>query len=159
MLLFLIVGALIGACASTSSPPTKGVTFTIRVPTEEFSPSAALQVGVWNAQQLRQLDRQAECVVSVDMETQAETTLCPDGVHYQKITPEEFVFPIQSIKQSVQFTSQTVKVGEKYQIVLRGMSSDNCNTTSAMAEGTAASSSITLASLAWQTTEMACVQP
>jgi heat shock protein HslJ len=42
---------------------------------------------------------------------------------------------------------------------VRGLSSDDCNSTSAAAEGTASTSTITLGNLDWATTEMACVQP
>ncbi len=77
----------------------------------------------------------------------------------QEITPEKFAFPIQAINRSIQLTSQTVKIGEKYRIALRGLSSDDCNSTSATAEGTASTSTITLGELDWLTTEMACVQP
>jgi hypothetical protein len=147
------------ACAATPAQPSTGVTFIVPVPVEAFSPTAALQVSIWNARQLEQLDRQAECVVSIDVQTQAETIHCPEGVQYQEITPEEFVFPVQSINQSIQLTSQSIKVGETYQIVLRGLSSDDCNSTSATVEGTATTSTITLGSLDWMTTEMACIQP
>ncbi len=150
---------LMSACAATPTQPTAGVTFIVPVAVDTFSRQAALQVSIWNAQQLKTLDQQAECVISHDVQTGVESIHCPAGVQYLKITPEEFVFPIQAIRKSVQITSQTVKTGEKYQIVLRGLSSDGCNSTSGTAEGTATSSTITLENLDWMTTEMACVQP
>ena len=150
---------LVSACAATSTQPAAGVTFIVPVPAESFSPKAVLQVSIWNAQQLRTLDHQAECVISHDEQTGAETIHCPEGVQYQKVAPEEFVFPIQGISKTIQLISQTVKAGEKYQIVLRGLSSDECNSTSGTAEGTAMSTTITLENLDWMTTEMACVQP
>src|SRR5512145_1986751 len=148
----ILLFMLASACATTPAQPAVGVTFTVPVPVEAFSPTAALQVGIWNARQLEQLDRQAECVVSVDVQTQVETVHCPEGVQYQQIKPEEFVFPVQSIDQRIQLTSQSVKIGEKYQIVLRGLSRDDCNLASAMAEGTATTSTITLGNLDWMTT-------
>jgi hypothetical protein len=151
--------ALAGACVAPTTQPAAGVTFIVPVPTEVFSPKTALQVSVWNAQQLKTLDQQAECAISHDVQTGAESIQCPEGVTYQEIKPEGFVFPIQAIKQSIHLTSQTVKIGEKYQIVLRGLSSDGCNSTSATAEGTATTSAITLGELGWATTVMACVQP
>ena len=150
---------LVSACAATSTQPTAGVTYIVPMPVEAFSPKAALQVSVWNAAQLAALDRQAECVISHDVQTGVESTHCPEGVQYQKITPEEFVFPIQTVSKSIQLTSRAVKIGEKYQIVLRGLSSDDCNSTSATAEGTATTSTITLGELGWMTTERACIQP
>jgi hypothetical protein len=158
-LVLLLFFALASACASTTAPSASNVTFVIPISLEAFSPSAALQVSVWNAAQLKTLDRQAECVISHDVQTGTESIHCPAGVQYQGITPEEFIFPVQAIKQSVRFTSQAVKTGEKYQIVLRGLSNDDCNSNSATAEGIARSSTITLGKLEWMTTEMACVQP
>ncbi len=155
----LLLFALMSACTAAPTQLTSSVTFIVPVPVETFSPKAALQVSVWNAQQLKSLDQQAECVISHDVQTGTESIHCPDGVQYQKITPEEFVFPLQAISKSVQLTSMAVKAGEKYQIVLRGLSSDDCNSTSATAEGTATSATITLGELDWMTTEMACVQP
>ena len=148
---------LANACAAPTLQPVTGVTFSVPVPTEAFSPKGTLQVFVWNAQQLAAQDRQAECVVAHDAQTGTDTTLCPEGVQYQEITPEKFDFPLQAINQRIQLTSQTVKVGEKYRIALRGLSNDECNSTSATAEGTATSSTITLSELGWLTTEMACV--
>ena len=150
---------LASACSSTTVQPASNVTFIIPVPVEAFSPTAALQVSIWNAQQLRTLDQQAECVVAHDMQTGTDSVHCPEGVEHQTITPENFVFPIQAIDKSIQLASHTVRTGEKYQIILRGLSSDDCNSTSAVAEETAAASTITLGNLNWMTTAMACIQP
>ena len=157
-MLLLVVSS--SACtAAPSSQPAAVVTFNVSVPVEAFNPQAALQVSIWNARQLEQLARQAECVVSHDVQTGHESVHCPDGVQYQAIMPEQFVFPLQGIKQSITVTSQTVKVGEPYQIALQGLSSDDCNSTSATAEGTATASTITLGNMEWATTDLACIQP
>jgi hypothetical protein len=153
----LLLLVLASSCAVPVNQPGSGVTFTVPIQVEAFSPKGTLQVFVWNAQQLAALDRQNECVIAHDTQTGTDTALCPEGVQYQEITPEKFDFPIQVIDQSIRVTSHTVKVGEKYRIALRGLSSDDCNSTSATAEGTAASSTITLGNLDWLTTEMACV--
>jgi hypothetical protein len=150
---------LTSACAVSTTQPAAGVTFTVPIQVEVFSPRGILQALVWNADQLAALDRQAECVIAHDPQTGTDTTLCPEGVQYREITPEKFDFPIQAINQSIRLTSQTVKVGEKYRIALRGLSSDNCNSASATTEGMVTSSTITLGSLDWLTTEMACLQP
>jgi hypothetical protein len=147
------------ACAATPAQPAAGVIFSVPVPREAFILKGTLQVFVWGAEQLAALDRQGECVIAHDAQSGTDTVLCPEGVQYQEITPEKFAFPIQAIGQNIQLTSQTVKVGEKYRIVLRGLSKDDCNSTSAAAEGTASTSTITLGELDWATTEMACVQP
>ena len=153
----VLLFALASACAAPATQPAAGVTFNVPVPVEMFSSNGTLQVLVWNAGQLAALDRQGECVIAHDMQLGTDTVLCPEGVQYQEITPETFDFPIQAIDQRIQLTSQTMKVGEKYRLALRGLSSDDCNSTSATAEGTAASSTITLGNLDWLTTEMACV--
>jgi hypothetical protein len=150
---------LTSACAVSTTQPAAGVTFTVPIQVEVFSPKGTLQVLVWNAEQMTAQDQQGECVIAHDMQSGTDTVLCPEGVQYREITPEKFDFPVQAIEQSIRVTSQTVKVGEKYRIALRGLSSDNCNSTSAAAEGMATSSTITLGNLDWLTTEMACVQP
>jgi hypothetical protein len=155
----LLLLVLVSACAVPVNQPAAGVTFTVPIQVEVFSPRGILQALVWNADQLAALDRQAECVIAHDPQSGTDTTLCPAGVQYQEITPEKFDFQIQAINQSIRVTSQTVKVGEKYRLALRGLSSDNCNSTSAAVEGTATSSTITLGNLDWLTTEMACIQP
>jgi hypothetical protein len=155
-LLFLV---LVSACAVPATQPAAGVTFTVPIQVEVFSPRGILQALVWNAEQLTALDRQAECVIAHDPQTGTDTALCPEGVQYREITPEKFDFPIQAINQSIRVTSQTVKIGEKYRLALRGLSSDDCNSASATTEGTATSLTITLGKLDWMTTDMACLQP
>jgi len=147
------------ACAAVPTQPATSVTFNVPVPREAFSPKGTLQVLVWNAEQLAALDQQGECVIAHDMETGTDTTLCPEGVQSQEITPEKFAFPIQAITHGIRLISQTVKIGERYRIAVRGLSSDDCNSTSAAGEGTASTSTIPLGELDWATTEMACVQP
>jgi hypothetical protein len=150
---------LTSACAVSTTQPAAGVTFTVPIQVEVFSPRGILQALVWNAEQMTAQDQQGECVIAHDMQSGTDTVLCPEGVQYQEITPEKFDFPLQAIDQRIQLTSQTVQIGEKYRLALRGLSSDDCNSTSATAEGMATSSTITLGNLDWLTTEMACVQP
>ena len=150
---------LVSACATPATQPVSNVTFSVPIQPDMFSPRGTLQVLVWDAEQLATADKQAGCVMAYDAQTGTDTTICPEGVQYQEITPEKFDFPIQTIEQNIQVTCQSVKVGEKYRIALRGLNSDDCNSTSATAEGTATSSTITLGQLAWNTTDMACLQP
>lgn len=155
----LLLLALVSACAAPATQPAAGVTFTVPIQMDVFSPKGTLQVLVWNAEQMAAQDQQGECVIAHDVETETDTTLCPEGVQYQEIKPEKFDFPIQAINHRIQLTSQSVKVGEKYRLALRGLSSDDCNSASATIEGTATSSAITLGEPGWLITEMACVQP
>lgn len=156
MVLLLI---LVSACTAPTTQPASNVTFSVPIQTEIFSPRGTLQVLVWDAEQMAAVDKQAECIIAHDMQSGTDTTICPEGVQYQEITPEKFDFPIQSIEQHIQVTSRSVNVGEKYRLALRGLSSDDCNSTSATVEGEATSSTITLGQLDWLTTEMACLQP
>jgi hypothetical protein len=151
--------ALASACAAPATQSAAGVTFNLPVPVEMFSSKGMLQVLVWNAGQLAALDRQGECVIAHDAQSETDTVLCPAGVQYQEVTPEKFAFPMQAINRTIRLLSQTVKIGESYRLAVRGLSSDDCNSTSAAAEGTASTSTITLSELSWATTEMACVQP
>lgn len=154
----LLLSALfIGACTTPAIPSSPSTTFVIPIPTDLFSKNTALQVAIWNDQQLATLDAQAECVVAHDSATGADTVHCPPGVEYQKITPERFVFPIQSVDANVVVTSTHVKRDAKYQLSIGGLSRDDCNSTSAVYEGVANAATITLTDLSWQTTEMACV--
>jgi hypothetical protein len=151
--------ALVSACDVPGSQPASSVTFIVPIQTEMFSPRGTLQVLVWDAEQMAAADNQAGCVIAHDVQTGTDTTICPEGVQYREITPEKFDFPVQTIDQQIQVTSHSVKVGEKYRVALQGLNSDNCNSTSAMTEGTATSSTITLGQLDWMTTAMACLQP
>jgi hypothetical protein len=153
----ILLLALTSACAVPAAQPAAGVTFTVPIRVEMFSPKGILQVLVWNAEQMAAQDRQGECVIAHDMQSGTDTVLCPEGVQYQEITPEKFDFPTQTIDQNIQLTSHTVKVGEKYRIALRGLSSDDCNSASATFEGTVTSSMIALGEPGWLITEMACV--
>jgi hypothetical protein len=153
----LLLVVLASACSTTAGQPATNVTFVIPIPVESFSPTAVLQVSLWNAPQLEVLNRQANCAVSYDAQTKTESVHCPEGVQYQKVTPEEFSFPVQAITHNIHLTSQAVKIGEKYRIALRGLSRDDCNSASAQVEGTATASAITLGDLDWMTTLMACV--
>ena len=148
---------ILGACTAPVTPATTSTVFTVPIPVEAFSARAALQVSIWNQLQLTTLDRQAECVVEHNPESDTDIVHCPAGVTYQEITPEQFVFSIQTIQSPITFTSTSVHAGEKYQIAIRGLNQDGCNSTSASYEGVAQTATISLPELSWETTEMACV--
>ena len=98
----LLLIALVSACAAPAGQSVSGVTFSVPIQVEAFSPKGTLQVLVWNAEQLAAQERQAECVISHDMQSGTDTVLCPEGVQYQEIAPEKFDFPIQAIDQRIQ---------------------------------------------------------
>jgi hypothetical protein len=72
------------------------------------------------------------------------------------VKPEEFEFPVQEIAGSVAVKSATVRVGEKFRILLSGKSRDGCNTTSADRVGSVDAADVVVGSLGWSTTARAC---
>ena len=97
----LLLLVLASACAAPATQPATGVTFSVPIQVEVFSPKGTLQVLVWNAEQITAQDQQGECVIAHDMQSGTDTVLCPEGVQYQEITPEKFDFPIQAIDQRI----------------------------------------------------------
>jgi hypothetical protein len=142
----------------TAGQSTANVTFNIPISTQYFSPTASIEVNLWNQAQLSTQEKQANCVIAHDVQIQADTVRCPVGIEYQPITPEKISVPVQTIQSSITITSTTVRVGEKYRIRIGGRSKDDCNSTSAFYEEVATSSHISLTQLSWLTTEMGCVK-
>ncbi len=156
--LILILLSILSACAEQSSAidSTGSVSFTVPIDAEMFSKEATLIFTLWNADQLEIFDRTANCTVSYDAELQKEEIHCPEGVEYEEVTPEEIIIPVQEISKSVKFERDQIRVGERYRLLITGLSNDNCNTTSASIEDIAQQVDITFEDLGWATTEMAC---
>jgi hypothetical protein len=154
----LILLSILSACAEQSSAidSTGSVSLTVPIDAEMFSKEATLIFTLWNADQLEIIDRTANCTVSYDAELQKEEIHCPEGVEYEEVTPEEIIIPVQEISKSVKFESDQIRVGERYRLLITGLSNDNCNTTSASIEDIAQQVDITFEDLGWATTEMAC---
>ena len=149
----------LSACAFNPSviEPTGSTTFTILIDTAMFSQKEPLQFILWNAGQLDITNNTADCVVSYDAESKQEEIHCPKGVTYEPVNPEEFIFQIQQINGSVTFETDHISVGEKYRLLIIGLSSDNCNTTSASIEGTTRKANVVIENIQWATTLMACL--
>ncbi len=98
----------------------------------------------------------ANCVVSYNAEFQKEEIHCPEGVEYEEVTPEDIIIPVQEISKSVKLESDQIRVGERYRLLITGLSNDNCNTTSASIEDIAQQVDITFENLGWATTEIGC---
>jgi hypothetical protein len=154
-----ILVTILLACTATSSAPeaTENVTFRVPIDAGMFSQETTLRFALWTAEQMEISQRNAECAVSFDLETQTEERHCPEGIEYVAVTPEEFIIPIQEINDVVEIQSDTIKVGENFEISISGTSNDNCNTTSGRAQGIASTNVVTLDDLSWSMTLIACI--
>jgi len=154
----LILLSILSACAVQSSAidTTGSVTFTVPIDAEMFSEEAALRFILWDADQLEIMNRTANCTASYDVELQKEEIHCPEGVEYEEATPEEIIIPLHEISKSAKFASDQIRVGERYRLLITGLSNDNCNTTSASIEDIAQQVDIIFEDLGWATTEMGC---
>jgi|GEM_PF-5539818 len=156
--IILFLFSFLSGCDLMSSDidPTGFVTFTVLVDVDLFSDEATLRLTLWNADQLEIMKRTANCSIAYNLETQTEEIHCPEGVEYEAVTPEEFTFPIQEIGEIVEIESDHIRIGEKYRLLISGLSSDNCNTSSASVESIAQHAEIIIEDLMWMTTLMAC---
>ena len=154
----LILFSLLSGCDLTAADidSTGSVTFTVPVDVAMFSDEATLRFTLWNADQLEIMKRTADCSITYDLETQTEEIHCPEGVEYEAVIPDEFTFPVQEIGEIIEVESDNIRIGEKYRLMISGLSIDNCNTTSASVEGIAQQADITIEDLVWMTTLMAC---
>jgi hypothetical protein len=160
VILFLILFSALSGCglASPDITSSEHVTFTVAIDAEVFSEEATIRFVLWNADQLEVVKKTAGCVISYDAASQTEEVHCPEGVEYEETIPEEYTYPIQEIGEFVLIESDSVRVGERYRLLISGLSSDDCNSTSANVEDVAQSANITieLKDLMWMTTMMAC---
>jgi len=156
--IILILSSLPSGCDYTSSDidSTGSISFTVPIDADMFSDEATLRLTLWNADQLEIMKRTAGCSITYNLETQIEEIHCPEGVDYEAVTPAEFTFPVQEIGEFIEVESNNIRIGEKYRLMISGLSSDNCNTTSASVEGIAQHAEITIEDLMWMTTLMAC---
>ena len=160
LVLILILFSTLSGCGLV--PPgivsSEPVTFTIGIEPEMFSEEATIRFALWDADQLEVMKKTAGCVISYDAASGTEEVQCPEGVEYEETTPEEYSYPVQEIWEFIHIGSDNVKVGERYRLLISGLSNDDCNTTSANVEDVAQSAEIIIDSndLMWMTTMMAC---
>ena len=158
---WLFLCGVLAGCGGGASPvgaqARSGVTFHAFVDGSLFAGQGALQVRVWNAAQLADLERTSGCGVEVDPATGGQRIHCPDGTTLEPVTPEEFEFPLRDVGGSVTFRTSGVRAGERFRIALSGASRDGCNTTSADRSGVAGGADVVLEGLAWSTTARACL--
>lgn len=158
LILFLILIPVLARCddLSIQGYSEKIVTFVVPISVEMFSQNAILRVSLWNEEQLEISERNSACMVSYNAQTKTQDIRCPEGIEYQEVLPEEFTFSVQEVTASIKLRSTTIRRGEKYRLLISGLSNDNCNHASADVRDVANSGTITMERLSWHTTEMAC---
>ena len=151
------------ACGAGEPPvallPGTEVRFVAPVDARLFAEGSSLRVQLWNGEQLTALEQNARCASIHDPATGASEIRCPDGITFQPVTAEEFELPVAGITGTLSLRSTTVRVGDRFRILLSGKSADGCNRTSAEQQATAGAAEVLLDGLAWTTTARACVSP
>lgn len=132
------------------------IAFSVRIDPRMFSEDAVLRVTVWNAEQLEIVDSNTNCSTSYNVERQETVRRCRGSVEYQEVAPEEITLSVQEINRFARFDSDQIRLGERYKLVIAGLSNDNCNTTSAEVEDVVQQTDITFDNLSWATTEIGC---
>ncbi len=155
VLVLLVITAGCNLIPSNTTSDT-AVSFTITIDSRVFSAERPLRFAFWSAAQLEIAQRNTNCSISYSAETETEQVHCPEGVVYEPVTPIEFTFELDEIGDRVELTPGNIYVGERYRLQISGLSSDNCNTTSAGVEEVAKSEEVVIDNLVWMTTMMAC---
>tara|TARA_Y100000031_G_C8219751_1_gene385260 strand:- start:328 stop:807 length:480 start_codon:yes stop_codon:yes gene_type:complete len=153
-IIFLIFLFLFPNYSSPLSDSAETVSFIVPIDVRLFSKTTDIRVSLYNSEEVKIMNLTAECLVSYDIKTQTESITCPKGIKYQEVKPEEFTFPIKGI---IEIKSKVVRIGEKYRLLISGLSSDDCNSASTQITATANSKIVKLKNLSWMTTEMACM--
>ena len=153
VLLVLSTGCSVVNLDTASDTP---VSFTITIDTSVFSAGRPVRVVFWSEDQLEIAQRNANCSISYNAETETEEVHCPEGVVFEPVTPNEYTFELGEISDRVELTPGNIYVGDHYRLQISGLNSDNCNSTSASVEETAKSAEVVIDNLMWMTTMMAC---
>jgi hypothetical protein len=155
ILVLLVISTGCSMLPFNTASDTK-VSFRITIDPSVFSVERPVRFVFWSAEQLEIAQRNANCSVSYNAETETEEVHCPEGVTYQAVTPVEFSFALDEISNRVELTPGNIYVKEHYRLQISGLSSDNCNSTSASVEEIAKTEEIVIEDLMWMTTMMAC---
>lgn len=161
VLFILILLCLSAGCDALYPGSSSGgqVSFTIAIDAGMFSAGRPVRFIFWNAGQLEIAQRNANCSVSYNTATETEEVHCPEGVVYEPVTPIEFARSRDEIGDRVELTPGNIFVGERFRLQISGLSSDDCNTTTASIEDVARKAMVEVEDLMWMTTEMACPEP
>jgi len=157
--LSILVFLLVSTGCSLMFPDTASdtdVSFTIAIDASVFSADRPVRFVFWSEEQLSIAQQNANCAISYDAETETEEVHCPEGIIYQPVTPVEFLLTLDEIGDRVEITPGNIFVKDRYRLQISGLSSDNCNSTSASVEEIARSTEIDIDNLMWMTTMMAC---
>jgi len=146
---------VVSGSETQDDPAWGGVTFVVISESRPFATGSELRARLWSAEQLDALNANSQCSVTRDP-TGAEEIHCPDGITYEEVVPEEFTTPVVGSEVRLEFTSERVRVGEEFHLLLTGRSADGCNTTSAVLQSRAGSARIILHDPAWEATLRAC---
>jgi hypothetical protein len=159
ILFVLVLFGITSGCTLIPSNTTSdvAVSFTIAIDSSVFSAGRPVRFVFWSEAQLEIAQRNANCSISYNAETDTEEVHCPEGVVYEPVTPNEFTFEPGEISDRVELTPGNIYVGDHYRLQISGLNSDNCNTTSASVEKIAKSAQVVIEDLMWMTTMMACL--
>jgi hypothetical protein len=158
-LVFVLLSPLLWAAVcrgQIAAQEGDNVTFVVPINKTMFSPHAAIEVLLFSGDEIAAMEKQSSCVSGHRIGAQGDERICPPGVVYREVIPEKFLLRVSQIDSSISVPSGKIRINNKYKLSVRGKSSDNCNTTSAQQEGTAAGKNVVLAGLKWSRTEMAC---
>ena len=154
------VSATTPACdAPLATDPGDNVRFVAPLDARLFAAGSSLQIQIWNGEQLDALERNARCASVHDPATGTSGVQCPEGITYQPVSPEEFEIPVAGITGGLSLRSATVRIGDRFRILLSGKSLDGCNRTSAERRARAGAAEVLLDGLDWTTTARACLNP
>ena len=149
ILVFMLAG---GDGISLGQATKKEVRFIIPIEAEKFSEEKPIFVRVWTAEEYeirREMTRKCPGV-HYNEQTKKLEERCPEGIEYQKVTPELFNIPVKEIAATIEVKSKKIKVGEGYRLEITGVRKNKLHILGAIVEDTARSETITLENLTWK---------
>ncbi len=161
-LLFISILLFITSGCSTSFPSSvatpAAISLVIPIQTDRFSQTAAIQIHLFNGAQLVLEESNPICLIVHSISANTDLTQCPPGEEYKEVNPEVFSYQSKELGDPIKLTSSTLKLGERYKIIISGLSADGCNTRSTQFTGVADSETILLKDLLWSNTMMPCLK-
>jgi hypothetical protein len=132
------------------------VTFVVPLNKHLFSPDQAIEVSIYTGAQTTIVREQSNCVVEHLPGLAKDRISCPPGVAYREVKPEKISFGFSRFDSVINVPSKSIKVGDKYELHIKGKARDRCNARSAQRQGSATANIVVLTDLAWAQTQMAC---
>lgn len=144
--------------ANSSSPcesSDEKVTFSLKFSKDHFSENRDIQIWIYSQKDLAVRDQtDPNCTVSQSSDG-VESSDCPDA---PQPTPYKISYKKAELTETLEINTDHVQNNEKFEIFITGLSTDNCNTTSAREEGFATTATVELEIIDFMTTLMACVE-